>query len=298
MRFRSVLLTLALAACEPDLPTDDGLVTAPRVLAVRGDPAEAKPGTAVTYTAFVALPDGSATAPPIAWAYCTAPKPPGENNVVSPACLGPSSTVPAGSGPVITAEIPSTACALFGPDTPPGGFRPRDPDDTGGYYQPLRAELAGSEPAFHLERLLCDLGMAPAEIATTFAAEYTPNQNPHLMPLSASIAGVTVSFDAIPKGTRVRVVASWSSGDAETFSYFDRTTESVTTRREAMSLAWYVSAGQLDVATTGRAEADFALSTDNVWTTPSSGGHATLWVVLRDSRGGVDFAVYDAQIVP
>ena len=64
-----------------------------------------------------------------------------------------------------------------------------------------------------------------------------------------------------------------------------------------MRVAWYVSAGQLDTESTGRAEDDLALSTSNRWLAPSNAGAAKLWIALRDSRGGVDFAAYDLVVV-
>jgi hypothetical protein len=299
LAFSTLALASALGvACAPDWSLDDGLVTAPRVLAVRGDPAEAKPGASIEYTAFVALPPGAGTEPSLAWSFCTAPKPPTENNVVSSACLDGASLVAAGSGEFVTAATPRDACSLFGPDTPPGGFRPRDPDVTGGYYQPLRADLAGAAPVFHLARLLCDLGMAPADIASEFAAAYVPNANPHLLPLTAAVGGAATSLDAIPAGARVRLEVSWPPEDAESYAYFDRAAQLVTTKRESLRVAWYTSGGRLDAATTGRAENDPATNSANTWTAPDAAGSTSLWLVLRDSRGGVDFAHYDVVVTP
>jgi hypothetical protein len=299
MKHGALLLTsVVLAACAPDLPLDDGLVTTPRILAVKGEPAEAKPGVSVEYTVLVADPRNSDAGATIVWDFCTAPKPPTENNAVSTACLDASSLVSAGAGPSITAATPADACSLFGPDTPPGGFRPRDPDVTGGYYQPLRADLAGAPPAFHLQRILCELGMAPPALVTEFAMSYVPNENPELLPLTFTVGGSTVTPSAIPLGARVTLVASWPEPDAETYVYFDRDSQALTTKREAMSVAWYVTAGELEVPATGRGEGDSLASTSNVWTAPGAPGTSTLWVVLRDSRGGVDFAEYELDVTP
>ena len=289
---------LLLAACAPELPLDDGLVTSPRILAVRGEPAESKPGASAMYTAFVADPQGNGGIPAISWAFCIAPKPPTENNVVSSECLNPTSLVPAGEGTSIMAATSTDACSLFGPETPPGGFRPRDPDVTGGYYAPLQAELAHAAPVFHLQRLLCDLGDAPADLASEFAAAYVPNTNPSLLPLAFSANGESVAPNAVAPNARVRLDASWAASDAETYAYYDGTTQTITTRRESMRVAWYVTAGSLDAATTGRAEDDERTTTSNVWTAPATPGSSLLWLVLRDSRGGVDFATYELEVSP
>ena len=41
-----------------------------------------------------------------------------------------------------------------------------------------------------------------------------------------------------------------------------------------------------------------ALTADNVWVAPSAAGPVHLWLVLRDSRGGVDFAEYELDVSP
>ncbi len=234
---------------------------------------------------------GPASTAGLRWDFCTAPLPLTEDNVVSNACLGSASLIAAGAGPSTIAPTPKNGCSVFGPDPPSGaGLRPADPDATGGYYQPLRAELAGAETAFALVRIHCDLANASASAATAFAAAYTLNQNPALLPLTATVAGVAASFAAIPPGARVAFTAGWAPADAETFAYFDPASQTVTRQREAMQVAWYSTAGAFDTESTGRASTDLATTSANTWTAPTSAGRAFVFVVLRDSRGGVDFA--------
>ncbi|HZU81467.1 MAG TPA: hypothetical protein VE987_01050 [Polyangiaceae bacterium] len=297
MTGRRAVLLLLFAGCKPDLGPDDSLVTSARILAVKAEPPEAKPGSSATYTALVASPAGTADDAAIAWRWCVAPKSPAENDIVSTACLGGAALLPAGDGQSVTAASPSDGCELFGPDTPPGGFRPRDPDPTGGYYQPLRGDLAGSPPVFDLTRILCSLAVAPADLASEYARQYVPNANPHLQPLVARIGGAIVALDAIARASRVELEASWSPADAETYTFFDSSSQSLTTKRESMRVAWYATAGALDTESTGRAEDDPLTTSDNSWTAPSAGA-VYLWVVLRDSRGGVDFASYRLDVVP
>jgi len=299
---RRAALCLAVVAaattCVPALGPDDSLVTAPRILAVRADPAEAAPGTMVTFTALVAGADGTVTGAGLDWSFCTAPKPLTEDNVVSDVCLGTSSLVAAGQGPTTTAKTPSDGCSVFGPDVSSSGVRPRDPDSTGGYYQPLRADLAGSDSAFELARIHCDLANADAAAATAFAAAYTLNQNPQLQPITATLDGAPVALTAIPTGARVSLEASWPAASAETFAYFDPVSQAVTTQREAMQVAWYATGGSLDTESTGRASDDMATTSDDGWDAPGTAGTVHLWVVLRDSRGGVDFTEVDLTVGP
>ena len=255
-RFALGLAVVGGAACVPDLGSDDSTIASTRVLAVRSDPAEARPGTKATYSALVAGPDGTVDAPAIRWSFCNAPKPLTDDNVVSDACLDSSSLVAAGVGPTIDAGTPANGCSVFGPETPAGGFRPRDPDITGGYYQPLRADLAGAPQTFDLVRIQCDLANAPAAIVAQFTATYKANLNPLLAPLVATLNGAPVPFDAIPARARVVFTARWTSADAESYVYFDPDSQSLTTKRESMRVAWYATAGALDSESTGRADSD------------------------------------------
>jgi hypothetical protein len=294
----ALALALASSACAPDLGPPDTLITSTRVLAVRADPAEAKPGATVTLTPLVASPDGTVASPPIAWSFCSVPRPLTTDDVVSQACLDSALQMVAGEGPSITASTPGDGCTLFGPDIPAGGLRPVDPDATGGYYQPVLAELPGVAATIDLLRITCDLSGASAATAAAFAAAYVPNANPELLPLVVMIDGSPAPLTAIPAGARVDLEASWPSASAETYAYYDAATDTVTARREAMSVAWVSSAGALDTEATGRAATDFATTSDNAYVAPSAAGKVHLWIILRDGRGGVDFAAYDVDVVP
>lgn len=293
---RLVPLVVAMAACRPELEPGESLVSSPRLLAVRADPPETLPGARATYTALVASPDGTARDAAIAWSFCAAPKPVTNDNVVSDACLRASSLVPAGAGAELVATTPEDACILFGPDTPPGGFRPRDPDVTGGYYQPLRADLAGAEAAFVLARVTCRLANASPEVTTAYARAYAPNANPKLEPLEATIDGRTVPLSAIPAGARVSFRASWPASSAETYAYYDPRSQSLSTKREALRVSWFATAGSFDAEVTGRDERDVGTYVDDGWSAPAGASTVHLWIVLRDSRGGMDFAAYDVEL--
>jgi hypothetical protein len=294
-----VSATLLSAACRPELLDHDSVIHTPRVLAVKSEPAEAKPGTVLALTALVAVPPLTDAPGGPRWSLCTAPKPLTENNVVSSLCLGSSSSlVPLGEGQSITLATAYNACTLFGPDASSAGLRPRDPDLTGGYFQPLRLDLAGAAPTFHLQRVSCNLADASAELAREFGLEYVANENPQLAPLIASVAGKMVGLDSIHAGSRVELEVGWSATDAEQYAYFDRAAQVISTRREAMSVSWYVSGGELDSETTGRSEEDLSLTTSNAWIAPTQPEMVRLWLVLRDSRGGVDFAQYEIPVEP
>jgi hypothetical protein len=294
----TVLIVAATTRCIPSLGPGDSLITSTRILAVRALPAEAVPGTKVAFTALVAGPGGTDDAE-LSWSFCTAPKPLTEDNVVSNACVtgqGTSALVPAGAGESITAKTPSAGCSIFGPDVGSMGLRPRDPDTTGGYYQPLLATLPRTDDVIELARIHCDLANADAAVATAFTKAYHDNLNPTLIPLTATLGGSTVALTAIPASAHVVLQASWPAASAETFAYYDPASQTVTSQREAMQVAWYATGGTLDTESTGRAAGDPATTSDDGWTAPGSAGTVHLWVVLRDSRGGVDWISQDLSV--
>jgi hypothetical protein len=318
---------LAAAACEPDLGAPISLIQGPRILAVRGTPPEAKEGAMVTYDLLAVDVAGTVETPPASWAVCAAPRPPSESNAVSVACLSiPDQAGQAASfvAPITAADPddPTTtgACSIFGPLRPPldPNARPRDPDVTGGFYQPVRATLPGPGDdllrAFALERIQCRLANAPIDVAGEFNNPYdpdknpngyTPNQNPALAQLTLAVAGGAPSAlpplvagmpappaPVVAPGQSVTFEASWDAAVAETFPVYDLRSVTLVAHREALRVAWFTTGGVFDHDVTGRAEDDPALSTANGWLAPSVPGTVHLWLVLRDSRGGVAFAEY------
>lgn len=290
-------LSLVLLSCRPDFGERESLIAEPRILAVRAEPAESKPGDPVTYTVLVAAPDGTRPDPAVTWAFCATPKRLTENNIVSADCLRDGVRAIGGPARSVQAETPGDACSLFGPETPPGDFRPRDADPTGGYFQPVRATL-GPAVAFGMARIVCDLANAPADAAVDFKNRYVPNKNPTLDALTATIDGAERPLDRLQAGRAVRFAVHWAEGDAESYVAFDVGSQAVVTRRESMRVSWFATAGAFESDRTGRTEAETETFAENTWTAPGQPGPTFLWVVLRDSRGGVAFAGYDLTLVP
>lgn len=289
--------------CLPDLGQPASLVKERRILAVKSEPPETRPGNGASYTALVVSPAGTESAPPLQWALCVTPKPLDENNIVAAACLQDSGVQPLG-GPAasIMAATPGNACQLFGPDPPPQEpgkppLRPRDPDISGGYYQPVRLG-DGSVTGFALERITCNLASAGSEIAIAFQQRYVQNTNPSLRPLAAAVKGQPASLGAIAANAPVDFEVGWPPESVETFPIYDIVAQQLVDHRESMRVSWFATDGKFDHEHTGRDENDTATTTVNRWTAPATPGLVHLWVVLRDSRGGVDFAAYDVTVTP
>ena len=87
-------------------------------------------------------------------------------------------------------------------------------------------------------------------------------------------------------------------GGAETYLVFDPTTLELTTRREAIGVAWFATGGSFEAARTGRAPEELDAFSDNLWTAPEFAGAHTLWVVLRDDRGAAAWHSVAVQVTP
>ena len=327
-------MVLAASACVPDLDTDDSLVSAPRVLAVVAEPAESRPGTQVSYSALLVDQAGPRDQGVLAWFYCLAQKPLAELGPIDPQCLerGAGKLSSIGRGPAVEAMMPKDACSLFGPNIPapeegeePG--RPVDPDDTGGYKQPVVLGFnagQGDQLVLYEQRIACDLAGVSAPVATEFRLRYHANQNAGLGEVVAFRGdGERISLhagdvlDAAP-GEQLSLSARWEAcpesdvcGDGvcgpeedrvgcaedcampagcagqERYVWFDSQERVLKVRRESMSIAWYNTAGSYAQERTGADEDDTAQRSDNQWTAPSETGELTLWLVVRDARGGV-----------
>jgi hypothetical protein len=272
-----------LVGCNPTFQERPSLVDGPRILAVKGEPAEVRPGETVSYTALVADTDAGA------WSWCNVPKPLDENNIVANGCLSGGDGF--GAGLTASSAVPLKACQLFGPDPPPQEpgkppLRPRDPDVSGGYYQPLRLDAQGTS-GFGLQRITCNLALAGAETAIEFAKRYQANQNPTLVPPDPPV---------VTRKAKVTLTASWPPESVESFPVYDLNSLSLVDHREAMRVSWFATAGQFEHDRTGRGEDEMETSTENSWTAPDMAGAVTMWVVLRDSRGGVAFATLTATV--
>ena len=316
-----VAASLVLAsACKPNLGSPPSLIVGPTIVAVRGTPAEAAEAAAVTYDVLAVDVTGRIQNPSMTWATCHVPKSPAQANAVNPACLA----IPDEAGPSATymTTMPDGACKVFGPQPPDvmsgqPPLRPQDPDVTGGFYQPVRATLtdgAVKEVAFALERLTCRLANAPSDIAGEFNMMIKPNQNPSIASVTLDPAGTPVALFTAGQGTAapttpasppsvapgapVTLEVAWPATTPESYPVFDIVTETIDTHRESLSVAWFATDGSFQSDRTGRGETEMELTTDDVWTAPMTAGLVHFWVLLRDSRGGVDFAETALMVGP
>jgi hypothetical protein len=313
--FVAVAAPLILAlACKPDLGSPPSLIVGPTIIAVRGTPAEAAEDAPVTYDVLAVDVSGRIQNPSMTWATCDDPKSPAQINAVNSKCLA----IPdeGGPSPTFMTTMPDGACKVFGPQPPDvmegqPPLRPQDPDVTGGFYQPVRARLTdGGEvvTAFALERLTCRLANAPSAITGEFNMMIKPNQNPTIASMTLDPTGTPAPLylagqppaatPTIASEATVTLEVAWPATTPETYPVFDVVTQTLETHRESLSVSWFATDGSFQSDRTGRGETDTELATDDIWTAPKTPGLVHFWVLLRDSRGGVDFAETALMVGP
>ena len=307
------MLGLAGAGCVPELDDDVSIIGAPRVLAIVAEPPEAREGETVRLGVLVAGSVEPGIQPLLS--FCHARKPLSELGPVAPECLeeGAPALEPLGRGQSVVGVIERSACSVFGPRRPtaeagqPAG-RPVDPDSTGGFYQPVLATLPGQPSALGGVRLDCGLPGADRAQVIDYNERHRPNRNPGLSSLEVFRDGAYLGIaEAIPfsvgTGAAVDLRAVWDvcavspdgaapadeCGGAESFVMLDPESLTVVERSEVLIASWYATAGAFEEPRTGPDGA--APSSLNRWIAPPSPGSVELWVVLRDGRGGVGYAV-------
>lgn len=275
----TLVFALALSlGCVPDPDDRPSVIDSTRILAIIAEPPEAEPGDEVTFRVVVASPDGPVEDPSAYWSFCTTKKSIAENNAVDAACWDEKYSPFGGPSVEVVAAIPEDACSRYGPEASDDSERPNDPDASGGFYQPVRVSIP-ELAAFGFERLTCRLPNAPPDVVEAFEAAHRPNANPSIRELRIEDAsGEPVERASGTVSIRVEI----DSASRESFLRYDQQTVSLIELEETLRASFFTNAGSLELDVLD-VEGD---TIDLGWTLPDTAGEATLWVVLRDSRGG------------
>ena len=94
----------------------------------------------------------------------------------------------------------------------------------------------------------------------------------------------------------VTLQADFSADSAETFPVWNVVTLTLDIQRESLRVSWFATGGSFEHDVTGRSETDPETFTQNVWHAPETPGPVYLWTVLRDDRGGIDFAAAEIDV--
>jgi hypothetical protein len=277
-------------ACTGGIDRSIGLVSEPRILAVRAQPPESSPGMPVSYSALAVTSAGSVAAADVAWSTCAAPAPLTEDSPASRDCIA-AAAMPIAVGSIVSLRTPATACRVFGPQGPPAltgqpPSGPVAPDATGGYFQPIKLSWQG-RVTIAFERLTCSPIGISLDLAQAYRAARTPNQNPRLAPVVVDLDGSVVDAVAIPAGATVHVSAGWGDDSVERYAMIDIDRGELVWRAEHLWVAWFASGAAPAPEVSDAHEA--AATVDCHWRAPDIPGTYALWTVLHDDRGGVDF---------
>ena len=333
LSLKASLVFLGLMACKPDVGAPPSLIQGPTILAIRGEPAEAKQGAVVSYEALVVDPNGRMAVPEapvktgVTWATCDQPKPPIENNSVSVKCLDLDALpgVPGPTPSTFKAPIPDEACATFGPTPPPSEpgeppIRARDQDVTGGYYVPIRASVVVPETqrrpgmatedsiiSFTHQRVSCGIAKVGQGPYLEYIANYKLNTNPKIAGLKLSLDGTElldipakqagVAPIAIKPGSEITLYAGWTVESRETYPAYDVIDRDLKYHPESLRVSWFATGGEFKHDVTGRGEEETEFFAENTWKANTE-GLIHLWIVLHDSRGGTDFESYELEVIP
>jgi hypothetical protein len=210
-----------------------------------------------------------------------------------------------------------------------------DPDTTGGYHQPIRVVEPDDDAVVIAEvHLLCGVAGATQSQAAELRRRRRPNRAPEIETVFAQRAdGSDVLVDAssplvVRAGEIVTFEVGWPTcpevdvcGDgicgpdetsadcaddcrtpsgcagAERYVRFDPETRAIVAEREAMRVAWYTTTGRFEIERSGRAADEPEPYAVSRWVAPEEATVATIWMVIRDARGGVGWTERRIQIV-
>lgn len=253
-----------------------------RVLAVAAEPAEPRPGEMVSFSALIVSPDpvgGSA------WFTCSAAASDDYGCTIDETLIEQAQ-----SGEATVEDLQAAGFLGFLPALPPFWMVPATYLDALSEEAKLEGTFAmifvSALPSVEAGESIDDdeIELAYKRVPVSLAA--TPNNNP-------ALTGIAVDSQPLADGARLRVDAGQTytlgallaENARETYTY--RNTDGVDEQREEEPyFTWYLQEGRFDQATTTWPY------TEVLWTAPSEPAIAdqSLWVVVRDRRGGMGWS--------
>lgn len=258
-----------LAGCGSALP-DPAVVTKLRVLGVRASAPEAAPGAVIHFDALWADPNGHGRPLRKAWAICD----PGSGGVGT--CGDPARVAVLGTND--TADWTAPADYL-------DGLSAVDQQIGRDVYVVFGVEVDDGSDDPDLTRLEHDVAFKRVRISTSLA----PNRNPSIQALLVNGKSSPSAIDE-DASTMAPLFAAASGDSRQKWTSPDGNASGV----EDARFSWLITAGSLtDDITYAESGAD---SVSNRWRLPSGTQTLTLWVVLRDGRGGIDWRVQQVTL--
>jgi hypothetical protein len=314
---QTVLLTLTPAACADADFDPYNLVSGLRVLAVQSEPPALAPGQTAVLAALVSAPAGETVS--YHWSWCPFAQP----RETGYACAITQEELQA----IIDESLPDAAVTAPSFDL---GSDDSVLFDAGGDATLVQALCRGLVEAgasstsvvpdcsTRLE-VTVRLEVATATESVTaikrvpfvFDADDATNTNP-------ALGNVRVAGDSEEESVAVEVAVDgstelaaetthrlWVDVPPATFETFTPAPDALTPdpepRGEDLAVTWLVTAGETDAKRTTYIDGEVSVETlrENTWTLPAlrdAGDRATLFLVIRDERGGVGWTARDLQI--
>lgn len=296
-----VLVAFAAAGCQEIDWEEYSEVTKLRILAIRAEPPEIGPGEVAEIDALVTNPQGDPVT--LAWELCFLTDGPDAEY----ACLldpesGETLGVPLGTGDSVSVaydlvdafagDLEAICDEILQADVPEFVSLP---DCTRGLEVTIRlTATSGGDREVAVKRLVL--------LLEDEAARDDVNVNPTLGGLivdGQSAASGPVSVDVIIEDP-VRLQALVNADEAQTYEAPDPDddTARLDAEGEVLSIAWFATHGrfdrettfyQVDVVEAAELQAN-SLNLRKGGLPAVAGDEVTIWAVLRDDRGGVDFA--------
>jgi hypothetical protein len=259
-------LLLATACADGQLPSESELDRL-RILAARATPAEVSPGEAVQLESLTYSPGSGAVG--VVWELCTGMECPTPERRTDPVAVLDDGSIDPTSG-IVGLE----------PESPPAFVAPPGILDA----LPDEAREEGAFVRFGLSAVSWP-GGDPDEVewATKdlpISTSTAPNANPSITTVridgTAFAPGETVVVD----GREVELEVVGLDDMAESYAF--RTTDgALETREETLDVRWYTDVGSLD---------------GTRWNPDAADPSGVLIAVVRDGRGGTDWAVFDVEV--
>lgn len=261
-------MILALLACGEDTLSPEWELDRLRLLAVRAEPAEPKPGDTVTFTSLRFVPEGEDWT--AIWFACVVFEESGCDIDMS-ALEGLDTAI----GPDDIEALMEAGFIGFEPGMTPTWIVPPDALDDLSEDERLEGRSATVQVTLATES---DTELVVRAIPVSLAT--TPNTNPDVGSLTLDSLVLDPETSVLVDGGAALDLVATFAGDLETYTYV--TTDGETEERtEELEWRWYASGGTLSTGegdeTTGEA----------TWTTPDAAGEYTIAAVVLDGRGGM-----------
>lgn len=275
-----MLLILSLAACDTESMAESWQIDRLRVLAVAAEPAEPRPGDLVTLDALIVSPEMPVAGS--AWFVCDSGSSTDFGCEIDPALLEGAET-----GNVDFEALAAAGLIGFLPGFTPTWSVPADYLDALSESEKLEGTFAMTyitafpEVAEGEELAEEDIEIAYKRVPVSLAT--TPNQNPSVA--SWAIDGLAIAAGAevrLDPGQAYTIEIALGESSVESYTFRNASGEDET-RTEEPYFSWYLQEGEFDQPNTlwPYAKVVYFAPEEPELTTQS------LWVVVRDRRGGM-----------